>query len=118
MQQQVKTPAQEDKVGKNDMTPRNYIINRIRENANDVMVAFANSEEGVIVGDYYFDDDREALTESISEAYGEVISSEDDRHSEIAEKVFGGEIYSDIYAFCNPSDVNRTDGFNIFFATI
>ena len=118
MHQTSELRCQQDKVGKNDMTPRNYIINRIRENANDVMVAFANSEAGGIVGDYYFGEDRDALIECVKEAYGEIISPKDERHAEIAEKAFGCEINSDIYAFCNPSDANRIERFNTFFVTI
>ena len=108
--------SQQDKVGKNIM--KNIIINEIKNNANSVIVAFSNSDQGVVLGDYYFGKDLEALIASVEEAYGEVISVGDERHAEIAETAFNGEITSDIYAFCNEGDPNRLEGFNIFFALI
>lgn len=100
------------------MTTSNLIVNEIRNNANNVIVAFATSNEGVIVGDTYFDEDREALIASIKDIYGEVISPDDDRHAEISARAFGCKIESDIFAFCDESDPTRLEGHNIFFAIL
>lgn len=116
--QNIALRSQQDKVGNKAMTTSNYIINEIRNNANNVIVAFATSNEGVIVGDAYFDEDREALIASIKDVYGEVISPDNDRHAEISARAFGCEIESDIFAFCDESDPNRIEGHNIFFAIL
>ena len=100
-----------------DIAVREYVASMIENAAGYLVVAFANSDEAAIVGDTFFDSDREKLTDSVRKAVeSDIIPVGDDRHGEISRKCFACEVNSDIFAFLVQDDPNREQGYNMFFA--